>query len=133
METRETIGDWLLRELEDRGWSQSELARRAGIGNATLSRIISGTRDAGPDVARAIAQALGETPEKIYRLAGLLPPPLSPQDAELEAAVQEIAETLSRLPDGPIREQAMASLLAITRDALERAAAREREKEQARR
>src|SRR5574343_468585 len=66
----EAIGDWILRQLEDRGWTQAELARRAKIADATLSRIIAGTRDAGPESALAIAHALGEYPEKVYRLAG---------------------------------------------------------------
>lgn len=99
----ENIGDWLLEKLEERGWSQSELARRAGIGNATLSRIISGARQAGPDVSTAIARVLGERPEMVYRLAGLLPP--GPSD-EQSAQIREIVEMLASLPDGPIREQA---------------------------
>lgn len=88
----ENFGDWLLAQLETRGWSQSELARRAGLGNATLSRIISGLRRAGPDAALSIAETLGEPPEKVFRLAGLLPP--WPGGQETDAELQQIADRL---------------------------------------
>jgi len=119
------LEEWLLEQIEERGWTQAELARRAGLAQSTLNRIINETRQLGPDAALAIARALGERPETVYRLAGLLPPaPVA--DDELKLMVQEIAEILAGLPDGPIRNEAMAGLLAIARDARERAKERER-------
>ena len=44
-----------------------ELSRRAGVSQAQLSRIIAGQRNATPDVARAVADALaavGRTAER---------------------------------------------------------------------
>lgn len=121
----ETFNQWILNQLEYRGWSQAELARRAGIADATLSRIIAGTRQTGPDAALAIARALGERPEKVFRLAGLLPPGPTEQQ---EVQIREIAEMLAGLPDGAIRNEAMAAIVAIARDAMERARERGREK-----
>lgn len=120
----EGFGDWLLLQLEDRGWSQSELARRAGLGNATLSRIISGTRKLGPETAISIAEALGESPAKVFRLAGLLPPINESRRREFE----EISEMLASLPD-PIRKQTMIAVRALARDAYERALKEEEEKQ----
>jgi transcriptional regulator with XRE-family HTH domain len=119
------LEEWLLEQIEERGWTQAELARRAGLAQSTLNRIINETRQLGPDAALAIARALGERPETVYRLAGLLPPTPAADD-ELKLMVQEIAEILAGLPDGPIRNEAMAGLLAIARDARERAKERER-------
>jgi transcriptional regulator with XRE-family HTH domain len=83
---RQLFGEWILKELENRGWTQAELSRRAEIADATLSRIISGMRQAGPEAALAIARALGEPPEKIFRLAGILPsrPPVDDDDIDPE-------------------------------------------------
>jgi transcriptional regulator with XRE-family HTH domain len=69
----ETFPDWLERELGVRGWNLSDLARRAEVSDATISRILSGTRNAGPEVCVAIAQALNYAPELVFRRAGLLP------------------------------------------------------------
>ena len=97
----ETIGTWLLQELETRGWSQSELARRAHLGNATLSRIISGSRQAGPDAALQIARALGEAPENVFRLAGLLPSRIARGDVdpELRATADRLLEIWQMLEE----------------------------------
>lgn len=43
----------------ERGWSQSELARRASLGKATLSGLESGTRNPTLDTLHAVAAALG--------------------------------------------------------------------------
>lgn len=117
------IGDWLLEEMEKRGWTQAELARRAEIADATLSRIISGTRQAGPEAALSIARALGESPITVYRLAGLLP--AIPQERLDQFSY--IAETLASLPDGPIRDEAMANIRAIAENARRRALEQQRQ------
>ena len=71
-------------ELRRRGWRPADLARHARITDASLSRILNESRRAGPDICRAIARALNEPPEKIFRLAGLLPPARDPGDDEEE-------------------------------------------------
>ena len=49
---------WLQKEIEKRGWTQADLADKAGIGGSVVSLILNGTRTMGPDSARAIAGAL---------------------------------------------------------------------------
>ncbi len=73
MLSMENFGDWLVEELEKRGWSQSDLVKTAGISRGTLSNIISGTRGVGSDSLVAIAEALKISPITIFRKAGLLP------------------------------------------------------------
>jgi transcriptional regulator with XRE-family HTH domain len=103
----ETFSTWLNNQLDTFGWTQAELARRAGLGEATLSRFISGTHRPGPDACLAIARAFGEPPENVFRLAGLLPP--------LPPAVQEEREAITilrRLPS-QARDYALAILRAL--------------------
>ena len=61
---------------------------------------MSGNRRAGPDICKAVAQALGEPPEKVFRLAGLLPP-LPGEEDEL---INEVTETFKRLTPEKRRE-----------------------------
>jgi transcriptional regulator with XRE-family HTH domain len=73
MATYEDFTNWLLEQIEQRGWDQAELSRRSGVTTAQVSRIFTGERKAGPEVARKFARALGLPPETVFRQAGLLP------------------------------------------------------------
>lgn len=87
--------EWLEEKLREMGWKPADLARAANIRYATLSRILNGQRNAGPDVCLAVARALKVPPEKVFRRAGLLPPlPASEDDATLKE-LQDIAQQLS--------------------------------------
>jgi transcriptional regulator with XRE-family HTH domain len=69
-----TFTDWLKEEMDKRQWKPSDLAERAGVTDAALSRILTkGDRQPGPELCKKIAKALGEPAEKVFRLAGLLP------------------------------------------------------------
>lgn len=85
---------WLTQELDRRKWSQRELARQADISQAFVNRVLSG--DASPSVnfCNKVAQALGEAPEKVLRLAGILP--TSP--ASQNNILQELIELANSLP-----------------------------------
>lgn len=76
--------NWLEAELKHRDWQPADLARKAGLGHATIHKILNGDRKAGPDVSLAIARALGEDPVRVFRLAGLLPPQPDPAPGETE-------------------------------------------------
>ena len=57
-----TFGDRLIRAREQRGWTQQELAARAGIRYETISRIEHGAhKEPRVYVAVALAKALGTT------------------------------------------------------------------------
>lgn len=74
MTTSTTFGDWVLQELNSRGWDQAELARRSGISDAHISRVVTGGRKPGADAVQRIARALRLPAEEVFRRAGLLPP-----------------------------------------------------------
>lgn len=64
---------WLNTQLKQRGWSHRELARRSGLSQTAVSSVISEQRNPGWDFCLAVARALGEPPENVFRMAGLLP------------------------------------------------------------
>lgn len=73
-EVSTTFTDWLKEEMDKRQWKPSDLAEKAGVSDAALSRILNkGDRQPGSDLCKKIAKAFGESPEKVFRLAGLLP------------------------------------------------------------
>lgn len=92
--------DWLYAELETRGWSNSELARRVGVTASAMSRITNRQVQASYETCIGIAQALGYPPEQVLRKAGLLPPWPGKDDQ----SIQEVREIMRRLPD-PSRQQ----------------------------
>jgi transcriptional regulator with XRE-family HTH domain len=66
---------WIEQELNDRGWSIRELARRTRprISNATINDILTGRTTPGLKSCRGIAHALNTSPETALRIANLLP------------------------------------------------------------
>jgi transcriptional regulator with XRE-family HTH domain len=52
----------------ERGWTQQELARRAGVDQPTISRIENGhTRGVGLGTIERLAHALGVSPHRLFR------------------------------------------------------------------
>jgi transcriptional regulator with XRE-family HTH domain len=89
-----SFSEWLQKELERKGWNQSDLARAAHLGKGSLSDIISGRRKVGSEVARAIADALKLPPEQVFRAAGILPP------EKEDPWVDEMSHKLGQLSPG---------------------------------
>jgi transcriptional regulator with XRE-family HTH domain len=68
------LGKWLNEEIERRGWTQRELARRTqNVTQTTISRIISGQTSPEVDTLEGIARAFGLSLEEVMRKAGILP------------------------------------------------------------
>lgn len=80
------FSEFLLTEMSKRDWTQSDLARAAGLGRGTLSNVMNNVRQPGKDTCRAIARALRLPPETVFRAAGLLPE-AKPLDAKREMIV----------------------------------------------
>lgn len=68
-----SFGEWLDRQLSERGWSQSELARRGGVSASGVQQVVAGITRPGPKICRAVAVAFGISPEEVFRLANLMP------------------------------------------------------------
>lgn len=80
---------WLLKELEVRDMTQSQLARATGLSRQAISYYL-GEKSKRPDddALKQIARAFKIPPEQIYRAAGLLPTPAN-ADEETEKIIYE--------------------------------------------
>jgi transcriptional regulator with XRE-family HTH domain len=70
--TDKDFSAWLNGELARRGMKPFHLAQASGLNAATIQHLVNGTRQLGPDAARAIASALELPQETVFRAGGLL-------------------------------------------------------------
>ena len=63
--SRQEFGRRLQGLLLSKGWNQSELARRAGIGRDSVSTYVNGKTFPTPLALKALADALGLSPEEL--------------------------------------------------------------------
>lgn len=104
------IGKWLEQQLDQRGWSSSELARRADISQSSVSNVLTGKQIPGLEFCKGVAKALGVRPEELLQRAGHLPPMPTPVVEEREAL------RLLRGLSGPMRGVALSLLRALDRN-----------------
>lgn len=90
-----SFADWLRIKLRERGWSESELARRAGVSRSAINLITNEKTSPGYEVASGIADALGLRREDVFRIAGLLPS--LPENSD-KAVLEEAVEIIRQLP-----------------------------------
>ena len=62
---------WLQHEMDARGWSQSELARRSGFTAPAINKVLNRERLPGVDICRGIAKAFGLSDIQVLEIAGL--------------------------------------------------------------
>ena len=104
---------WLQDQLDERDWSQSELARQAGVSSAMISDVLSGNANPGWGFCKKVASALDLPPENVLRLAQHLDP-----EPEYTATRREADHVFSQLSDED-QGRALAmmrSLLQLLRD-----------------
>ena len=65
--------EWLRNRVRHEGWSYNGLARRAWLSSGGISIVMTQRQNPGVEFCLGVARALNEPPEKIFRLAGLLP------------------------------------------------------------
>jgi len=92
---------WLESELDARSWRPADLARAAGLPQATVGNILNGNRELGLKTAVALALALDVPADMVLRRAGLLPPQPGP---ERDPSFQEIAEIMRGMSPDERRE-----------------------------
>ena len=81
------FAEWLRGELDRRGLSQQDLARRGGMSSPGVSQIVCGTAQPRAESIVKIATGLGEDPVALLRSYGVLPAPL-PETTDEEEAVR---------------------------------------------
>jgi transcriptional regulator with XRE-family HTH domain len=72
-----TFAEWLVKELEERGWSQADLARETGLTTGGVSNLINQVRKPNPDTCNVIAHALKLPSEIVLQAAGYWKPETS--------------------------------------------------------
>ena len=91
-----TLGEYLIRVRNERGYSQRELSGKCGISAAEICRIEAGNRQKpSPAVLKAIADALVIDYAYLLQLAGYIP--------ENSQKQEKLAGTLTD-PDGKLRD-----------------------------
>lgn len=109
-EANEVFVQWILDGLKEHGWSQSELARQAGMTRGAISNIINNYRNKPtPETIRALARAFGKPEEEGFRAAGLL------EKSEFDPADEELLYLFDQLT-----EEEQEEVLAYARMRLER-------------
>lgn len=95
---------WLNEQLDERGWSFSELARRAGLNPSTVSLVLSEQRNPGLEFCVKVAGALEEEYPFLLELAGLVPqsPPHVHEEREALAILRNL---------GPVQRQTALAML----------------------
>ena len=106
MET--VFSSWLNAEMGKASLNQSELAKRANINQAAVSRLLAGTTTPSAETCNAIAKALKLPPEQVYRAAGLLPP-----KSEHDELVERAEHMLRSFKTEQYRQIALATLEAL--------------------
>lgn len=86
--------EWLTKQVEGRGWTYNELGRRADLSSGHISLVVTERQNAGYDFCLKVAGALQEPPEKVLRLAGLLPDLPGPDE---DVTFHELVEIMKRL------------------------------------
>lgn len=79
------FSEWLSQKMNLENITQADLARMAGLSTGAISNLINQVRSPSPEALRKIAKALNVSPDRIFRIAGLLPPE-SPKDELTEEA-----------------------------------------------
>ncbi|MFZ1238020.1 MAG: helix-turn-helix transcriptional regulator [Anaerolineae bacterium] len=88
--------NWIQQELNRRNWNQLDLAKRAGISAAGISKLMSGDRQPGIDIIIGLSRALNVSTDDVLRYAGLLPTATANDrqaSAELCKKIEKLSES----------------------------------------
>ena len=86
---------WLKAQMQERNWSQADLARASGVHKQTIHYYIAkGSKPPHAHVLAKIAYALELPVEQVYRAAGFLPRP-----PEINETIEQIMHELEDMPE----------------------------------
>lgn len=64
---------WLRDEIKDKGWRQSDFAKKAGLAPSTVSMVLKMQKKAGVSFCKRTANALNLPPGEVLKRAGHIP------------------------------------------------------------
>ena len=82
---------WFKMQIEDRGWSLRETARRLDVSHTTIVNLVNGRSRPSVELCKRIARTFSVSHLEVMRLAGLLDP-APPNTARLEEVKQLFTE-----------------------------------------
>jgi transcriptional regulator with XRE-family HTH domain len=82
----DNLTNWIEQNQRARGWTQAELARRAGISQGAISRVLSGSRGPGVEFCKSIAKAFSVPDRDVLQIAGLMTDDPEPAPGQGEMA-----------------------------------------------
>jgi len=111
------LSEWLKAHLEEKGLTQSELARRAGVSTATMSATMANGRIPTAEKLFLIADALGVDRLEILSVAGLISPDDEPRPTSFPAPADwftwQLVRAFHALPP-EVRPQALEAVRSLT-------------------
>ncbi|SRR5581483_2949756 len=102
------FSSWLQSEINQRHWSQADLARYADLNRAVINKLLNGKTSPQPSTIEAIARAFRIPLESAYRAAGLLP-----EIPEGDGFLEEVAHIFRRFQNPQRRATALTLLKAL--------------------
>ena len=114
------FADWLLAELAERHWNQSDLAKNSGLTKQAITNYVGG-RFPDTEAIKKIARAFRTKPEKVFRVAiGESAEPskdewIEKQMDKLEQIPPEMRPMASRVIEGFVEESQEERSLARSR------------------
>lgn len=81
--SRIPFSEWLTARMQEKGWSNADLANAAGINRQVIWGWLNRNKKPSQEMLKAIAKALELPVEQVYRAAGGLPP-ISDDDEWIE-------------------------------------------------
>jgi len=102
------FSSWLQSEINQRHWSQADLARYADLNRAIINKLLNGKTSPQPSTLKAIARAFRIPLETAYRAAGLLP-----DVPENDGFLEEVAHIFRRFQNPQRRATALTLLKAL--------------------
>ena len=89
------FSDWLSEKMKERNWSRSELARRSGISQPTISQVINKHQSPTLEFCIAVAHAFGVSEIDTLYKAGLITEKPAIVDQPMMREVAELALELT--------------------------------------
>lgn len=101
---------WLIRQMQERDWSQADLSRKTNLTRQAIANYIAG-RIPDEKSLRQIARAFKLPSITVFRAAGLLPP-----EPDTDEWVEEMNDKISQIKDPSRRGMAKKLLDALVDD-----------------
>lgn len=83
----ENLAQWLGRQLRRHEWTQADLSRKSGLSQGRISDWLAGKRLPNPESCDKLADALGDDPDYVLKLAGHRPHAYIQDDPETAAII----------------------------------------------